>query len=83
MFHIRNYNGLSLGQVNSLFKTIKEFINQPKMGVYGFCNNFRILRLYLKMGYNSKSLGAGVYLVFNPYCKDYVTSIEFTERDYF
>lgn len=83
MFHIRNYKGLSLGQVNSLFKTIKEFINQPKMGVYGFCNNVRILRLYLKLGYSSKSLGSGVYLVFNPYCRDYVTNIEFTERDYF
>jgi hypothetical protein len=83
MFHIKEYKGMSIGQVNSLLREVRDFFNQPKMGVFGFCNNVRILRLYLKLGYNSKLLGDRIYLVFNPYCKDYVTSIEFTDKDYF
>ena len=83
MFHIRGFTGMSIGQVNSLLNQIKEFINKSNKGIYGFCNNVRILRLYRRLGYDSKFIRSGVYLVYNSESKNRVINKQFEEKDFF
>lgn len=83
MFHIRGYKGMSIGEVNTLLNQIKEFINKSNIGVYGFCNNIRILKLYKRLGYGSKFLTSGVYLVYNNYVDIDLIKKDFKERDFF